>query len=66
MHIYTLTAQLSTSDGAEWSEDTTVEAVSINEALRLAKSFAQDEAKLAGAKVSDFYAVDYDTGEQSH
>ena len=49
----------------EWSESTTVEAGSMTEARRLAKEFGRQEAREAGARVEDSYAIDDETGEQS-
>lgn len=49
----------------EWHESTTVEAKNIDEAGRMAKQFGREEAKLAEAKVTDAYAIDMETYEQS-
>ena len=49
----------------EWHESTTVEAKSIDEAKKMAKQFGRAEAQLAGAKVTDSYAIDMETYEQS-
>lgn len=49
----------------EWCESTTVEAKSLVEAGKMAKTFGRQEAKLAEAKMEDAYAIDLETGEHS-
>lgn len=49
----------------EWHESTTIEAKSLDEAGRIAKSFGRTEAREQGAKVHDSYAIDMETYEQS-
>jgi hypothetical protein len=50
---------------AEWCESTTVEAKSLEAAGKMAKTFGRQEAKLAGAKMEDAYAIDMETNEHS-
>jgi len=48
---------------AEWHESTTVEAKSLVEAGKMAKTFGRQEAKLAEAKMEDAFAIDLETGD---
>ena len=50
---------------AEWHESTTVEANSMSEAKKFAWEFARREAALVDANITDAYAIDDETGEQS-
>ena len=50
---------------AEWHESTTVEAKSLVEAGKMAKTFGRQEAKLAEAKMEDAFAIDMETNEHS-
>lgn len=50
---------------AEWSESTTVEAKSLKEAGKMARTFGRQEAKLAEAKIEDAFAIDLETGDTS-
>ncbi len=50
---------------AEWTEDTLVEAKSLKEAGKMAKTFGRNVAGLAEAKLEDAYAIDLETGEHS-
>jgi hypothetical protein len=49
----------------EWHESTTVKAKGLAEAKTMAWRFARSEAWLADAKVTDAYAIDMETYEQS-
>ena len=50
---------------AEWHESTTVDAKTMAQAKKLAWEFARTEADLADAKITDAYAIDLETSEQS-
>lgn len=49
----------------EWHESTTVEAKGLTEAKTMAWRFARSEAWLEDAKITDAYAIDMETYEQS-
>jgi hypothetical protein len=62
---YELLASLTTKDGGEWIEDTTVSAKSLVEAGKMAKRFGRQMATENNAKLEDAYAVDIETNELS-
>lgn len=49
----------------EWCESTIVEAKSLKEAGKMAKTFGRQEANLASANLEDAYAIDTETGDHS-
>jgi hypothetical protein len=62
---YELLASLTTKDGEEWIEDTTVNAKSLVEAGKMAQRFGRQMASLHNAKLEDAWAVDIETNDLS-
>lgn len=47
----------------KWVKSITVEAKSLVEAGKMAKTFGKQEAKIAEAKIADAFAIDLETGD---
>jgi hypothetical protein len=62
---YELLASLTTKDGGEWIEDTTVSAKSLAEAGKMAKRFGRLMATEHNATLEDAWAVDIETNDLS-
>jgi hypothetical protein len=62
---YELLASLTTKDGGEWIEDTTVTAKSLAEAGKMAQRFGRLMATEHNAKLEDAWAVDIETNDVS-
>ena len=65
MRDYELQVLLTNSNGGEWVADTLVNAPNMAKARTMAKQFAMLEAETEQAVVSDYWAIDLETGEQS-
>ena len=47
----------------KWVKSITVEAKSLVEAGKMAKTFGKQEAEMAEAKIADAFAIDLETGD---
>ena len=52
-------------DEAEWLEEMPIWETSLEKAHKVARTFAREQAKLNGAVIVDYYAVDLETNEYS-